>query len=98
MAFGVNHVAGAPSRGEAPGARPLPPPPYTPTQNQRIDGEHGLRRRSTPDGAGLRSPETGSPGLVREEPGVDDHARRRTPSTKGRVMRNQERSQLVLVF
>ena len=90
MAFGVNHVARAPSRGEEPGARPLRPLPTHQQQHQRIDGEHGLRRRSTPDGEGPRGPETGSPGLVREEPGVTDHARRRTRSTKGRVMRNQE--------
>ena len=53
MAVGLSHVAGAPSRGEEPGARPLPPPPYNPTQHQRIDGEHGFRRRSTSDGDGL---------------------------------------------
>ena len=93
MAFGLTTWRARTSRGEEPGARLLPPPPYTPTQNQRIDGEHGLRRRSTPDGEGLlRSPETGSPGLVREGPGVIDHAWRRTPSTKGCVMHNQKRS------
>ena len=97
MALGVNHVAGAPSRGGAPGARPLPPPPYNPTHHHRFDGEHGFRRRSTPDGDGPSGPETGSPGLVREEPGVMDHAWRRTQSTKGRVMR-KERSQLFLAF
>ena len=101
MAVGLSHVAGAPSRGEESGACPLLPPPYNPTHYQRFDGGHGFRRQSTPDGEGkgsLLRPEIGSPGLVREEPGVIDHAWRRTPSIKGCVMHKEKRSRLLIVY
>ena len=97
MAFGVNHVACAPSRGENRGRAHFANPPYIPTTtppNRRsATGFDVGRHRTVKDRES--DPETGSPGLVREGPGVDDHARRRTQSIKGRVMRNRKRSQLL---
>ena len=98
MAVGLSHVARARhvgrNRGRTPFC-PLPTTQHTTNESTESTGFDVGRHRTVTDFA---SPETGSPGLVREEPGVKDHARRRTPSTKGRVMRNQERSQLLLVF
>ena len=86
----MNHVARARHVGRRRGRahfRPLPTHQHNTTESTESTGFDVGRHGTVTDFA---SPETGSPGLVREEPGVIDHARRRTPGTKGRVMRNKK--------